>query len=203
MAPELKRTPGGSESENAQAQCPVCLSEEHTETSYFPCGHSVCTSCNATLLQRGFLSCPTCRTPRYGVSQAAVEHANQQRALQNQGQENGGADMAVGMTVSQVRERYRVLFFPDESQGSPFATLGRPRARPGGQNRTGRQEGQGQEVEEAAEVGAEEENGENGVNWENRTPGVRMRLDGPMADLVDGLLNPVNVTEFLARRQRV
>ena len=40
-------------------------------------------------------------------------------------------------------------------------------------------------------------------NRENRPPGVRMALDGPMEALVDGLLNPVNMQEFLARRQRV
>ena len=51
---------------------------------------------------------------------------------------------------------------------------------------------------------AEEGNGsESDGEAENRPPGVRMQLDGALADLVDGLLNPVDVPEFLARRQRV
>jgi len=128
MAPELKRGRGTHTRENAQAPCPVCFEEDVTERSHFPCGHSVCAACNATLLQRGFLACPTCRTPREGITQAAVDHANQQRTLQDQGREDGaGGEMgrAMGLTVSHAGERYRILFFPDESQGSPFATLGR------------------------------------------------------------------------------
>ena len=68
----------------------------------------------------------------------------------------------------------------------PYHT--RPSARRGAASE---QEGGGEEEEE-------EEEGE-GENQENRPPGVRMRLDPSMADLVDGLLNPVDVPEFLAR----
>ena len=224
----LRRGQGERARESAREPCPVCFEEQDvTERSYFQCGHSVCTSCNATLLQRGFLACPTCRTPREGVSQAAVDHANEQRTLQDQGDENGGAGAgtAMGLTVSHAGERYRILFFPDESQGSPFATLGRQDMggwpAPGGRGarpvrpmraartlrmippyhtRPSARRGAASEQEGVEEE--EEEEGE-GENQENRPPGVRMRLDPSMADLVDGLLNPVDVPEFLARRQRV
>ena len=219
MAPELKRGRGARARESAQAPCPVCFEEDVTERSHFPCGHSVCTACNATLLQRGFLACPTCRTPREGVSQAAVDHANQQRTLQDQGREDGGAGTPIGLTVSHAGERYRILFFPDESQGSPFATLGRQDMSgwpaPGGRgarpirpmrgahariappyHTRPSARGRAEQEEEAEEEGGEE-------NRENRPPGVRMALDPSMERLVDGLLNPVDVPEFLARRQRV
>ena len=231
----LRRARGSSEREHAQAPCPVCFEEDVTERSHFPCGHSVCSACNATLLQRGFLACPTCRTPREGVTQAAVDHANQQRTLQDQGEGNGGAGTPVGLTVSHAGERYRILFFPDESEGSPFATLGRQDMSgwpaPGGRGartvrpmraartlriappyhtrnasavRRGVRDGAGDAGGGGSEGEEEEEEQEEQEDQENRPPpGVRMRLDGPMADLVDGLLNPVDVPEFLARRQRV
>ena len=218
----LRRGQGERARESAREPCPVCFEETVTERSYFPCGHSVCISCNATLLQRGFLNCPTCRTPREGVSQAAVDHASQQRVLREQGGENGGAGTPIGLPVSHAGERYRIIFFPDESQGSPFATLGRQDMSglpaPGGRGaramrpmravrtlrlappyHTQRRSGRGQE--EAVEEEEEEEGGEG--NQENRPPGARIALDGPMEALVDGLLNPVDVPEFLARRQRV
>jgi len=197
----------------------VCFEEDVTERSHFPCGHSVCTACNATLLQRGFLACPTCRTPREGITQAAVDHANQQRTLQDQGREDGGGEMgrAMGLTVSHAGERYRILFFPDESQGNPFATLGRQDmggwpapggrgARPVRPMRAARtlRIAPPYHTRPSARRGAEEEEEEGeGENQENRPPGVRMALDPSMERLVDGLLNPVDVPEFLARRQRV
>lgn len=227
----------GRASEHAHAPCPVCFEENVTERSHFPCGHSVCTACNATLLQRGFLACPTCRTPREGITQAAVDHANEQRTLQDQGEENGGAGTgtapAIGMTVSHAGDRYRILFFPDASEGNPFATLGRQDMSgwpapggPGGRGarpmrlmraartlhiappyhtrhaRAGRRgERNGEGADGGGSEGEEQEDEEE--NRENRPPGVRMRLDGPMANLVNGLLNPVDLPEFLARRQRV
>jgi hypothetical protein len=216
----LRRGQGERARENAREPCPVCFDEDVTERAYFQCGHSVCSACNATLLQRGFLACPICRTPREGVSQAAVEHSNRERTRQNEADERGDGGMGIGLTVSHAGERYRILFFPDESEGSPFATLGRQDMSgwpaPGGRGARAmrpmraartlrlappyhmrRRSGRGQEEEEAGEVEEEEE------NRENRPPGVRMALDGPMEALVDGLLNPVNMQEFLARRQRV
>lgn len=163
------------------------------------------------MLQRGFLNCPTCRTPREGVTQAAVEHANQQRTLQDQEDERGDGGMGVGMTISHAGQRYRILFFPDESQGSPFATLGRQdmsgagpirpmraartlRTTPPYHTRPSARRGA---------VEAEEGNESESEGDENRPPGVPMRLDPSMERLIDGLLNPVDVPEFLARRQRV
>ncbi len=54
--------------------CPVCL--EAKDKQFFPCGHFVCSSCETEMARRGLLSCPTCRTPREGVSRAEVEQLN-------------------------------------------------------------------------------------------------------------------------------
>ena len=222
MAPGLSRTRGArAREEDGPAQCPVCFEENVTERAHFPCGHFVCADCNTSLLRRGFLACPTCRTPRDGVSEAAVEHANRERTRQNEEEERGDAGMGIGMTVSHAGQRYRILFFPDESHGSPFATLGRQDMggwpAPGGRGarplraaRTVRaappyhtRHAAPMARFRAERTEAEERDGSESEEEENRPPGVRMRLDGALADLVDGLLNPVDVPEFLARRQRV
>lgn len=186
----------------------MCFEEAVTERAHFPCGHSVCSACNATLLQRGFLACPTCRTPREGVSQAAVEHSNSERTRQNEADERGDGGMGVGMTISHAGQRYRVLFFPDESEGSPFATLDMSGARPMRPMRAARTlrmmpPYHARPSARRGAVEAEEGNESESEGDENRPPGVPMRLDPSMEALVDGLLSPVELPEFLARRARV
>ena len=63
------------------------------------------------MLERQFLSCPTCRTPREGVSPQQVEAANRSRAEQ-------------GNEPPQVARFAATIFFPDESGGAnPFGPL--------------------------------------------------------------------------------
>ena len=60
--------------------CPVCLDLLVTEHNFvFPCGHKVCSDCEDRLTARRFLSCPTCRTPREGVTPSEVDAANHAR----------------------------------------------------------------------------------------------------------------------------
>jgi len=182
-------------------------------------------------MQRGFLSCPTCRTPREGVSARQVEEANQQRAAEDAGNENG-----VHMTVAQGGAQYRILFFPDQSEGRPFvlnpngetraqvdealslarrhmqmlAVSGPPRRAlqplravrvrrsvpPYHNTQRPRRWGRAREAEEEGAQEGEEEQEEDEL-------GAPLRLDPPMEHLVDGLLSPVSVPDFLARRRRV
>ena len=58
-------------------ECPICL-EPFTKEDLsfaFGCIHGVCHSCDNALKNRGDLRCPTCRTPRNGVSSADAEAA--------------------------------------------------------------------------------------------------------------------------------
>ena len=147
MAPNLRAgrrsraSAGRGGGGTAAEPCPVCL-EPLTENQFrFPCGHGVCTGCNGRLAQRRFLSCPTCRTPREGVSERQVERANHARAREDQGVEEGEP-----LVVFAGGREFQVLFFPDESDGQhPFAPLGGPpgtlhEVRPGGGARRARTE---------------------------------------------------------------
>lgn len=62
--------------------CPVCF--EVKDNHFFPCGHFVCSACEAEMTRRGFLACPTCRTPRAGISQAEAERSNHTRVEETQ-----------------------------------------------------------------------------------------------------------------------
>jgi len=202
-----------------------------TEMSRFPCGHAVCARCDRTLMQRGFLSCPTCRTPREGVSARQVEEANQQRAAEDSGNENG-----VQMTIAQGGAQYQILFFPDQSEGRPFVLNpnGQTRAQVDDALRLARRHmrmiaaaetprralqplqavrvrrsvppyhtqrpRRRDRTREAEEEGAREGEGE---EQEEDELGAPLRLDPPMEHLVNGLLSPVSVPDFLARRRGV
>ena len=201
-----------------------------TEMSRFPCGHAVCARCDRTLVQRGFLSCPTCRTPREGVSARQVEEANQQRAAEDAGNENG-----VQMTVAQGGAQYQILFFPDQSEGRPFvlnpngetraqvddvlrlarrhmrliAAAGPPRralqplqavrvrrSAPPYHTQRPRRRGRAREAEREGSQEGEDDQEEDEL-------GAPLRLDPSMEHLVDGLLSPVSLRDFLARRRHV
>lgn len=246
--------------ESTDTPCPVCFEDlKRTECAHFPCGHAVCCDCNATLLQRGFLSCPTCRTPRAGTSQGDVDHANQQRTLNDLEQE--GAPM---LLVSSQGQQYQVLFFPDEANvfpnpflhvpnranttgvginmGSPardrsrlvprtmqahpyryrptsgllqryterdVRAMGRTLRRHTPGDGTNHEHGyydQGYEYGYVSETDDADEEAE-----ANRGAGVRVTtstntpvtLDSAMSALVQGLLQPIDVPDFLARRRNV
>ena len=174
---------------DAEAACPVCM--EHTEDNRFcfPCGHWICDGCNQQMLQRNFLACPTCRTPREGVSQRQVDAANRARTEQYAEQ-----DGAQSLVLRAGGQELRVMFFPDESEGAnPFGPLGHPgRSR----NATDDDHMLAQVIEAASAVQSVLPH-----LAQSSEPGLR--LEGPMRELVDRLLRPSTMEEFLAQREAV
>ena len=197
MAPDLRSDQRGREDHEA---CPVCFDElPRTKMAHFPCGHAVCTRCDRSLRQREFLFCPTCRTPREGVSAEQVELSNQRRVQDDTQNENG-----IQVTAAQRNVQYRILFFPDESHGTPlvFSRALRPlrnvrirRSVPPHHRRESRDRSRDRGDGEGE---GEEQEGEGGQNVN-----APVLLDSAIASLVDGLMTPVSVDEFLARRRRV
>ena len=193
----------GSNPVDEEAQgCPVCL-EPLTEDQFrFPCGHGVCGGCNARLEQRDFLSCPTCRTPREGVSQRQVDRANRARARSDYDDEHQLVVFAGG-------REYEVLFFPDESDGqNPFHHLQGPpfmlhEVRPDGVRRARGEEAPDPEQQQAALQAAEAALAadEAGHGMGTRQRSQRLTLRGPVRDLVDALTRPTTMQEFLAHRE--
>ena len=178
----------------------MCLEPLTKDQFRFPCGHGVCTGCNGRLSQRNFLSCPTCRTPREGVSQRQVDSANHARARDDRDSEHQLVVFAGG-------REYQVLFFPDESDGQhPFAPLEGPpgtlhEVRP---PRTASEQAEQAEHETALQVAealldAYEEDRE----VLGRRGSRRLTIQGPMRDLVNALTQPTSVEQFLAHRDRV
>ena len=196
------RSAGSSGCGGGPDPCPVCL-EALTEDQFrFPCGHGVCSDCERRLATRNFLSCPTCRTPREGVSQRQVDRANHARARSEQ-----EADTEHELVVFAGGRRFQVLFFPDESEGQhPFGPLdgsGGPQLRARNVLRRGANvlthadaAEQAVALRVAEDMLAEDElSGAQGSE--------RLTLHGPMRELVDALTRPISVPEFLAQRERL
>ena len=208
-----KRKGGGNNERSggraAADPCPVCL-EALTEDQFrFPCGHGVCGGCEQRLASHNFLSCPTCRTPRQGVSQDEVERANTARALLDTQHDE--------LVVFAGGRQFQVLFFPDETEGQhPFGPLmgGGPLTRPheAAHSRNVRSRHHGaadaatQEAAlaaaEAALVADEARHGPLG-SGNARVTGAQLTLRGPLRDLVESLMRPTSMPEFLAQRERV
>ena len=147
----------------------------------FPCGHGICTECNDKMIARRFLACPTCRTPREGVSQHQVDAANDARVARHAAQEGGG-------------QQVQFIFFPDESQGAdPFRSLLQPGAP---QNESADDFLLAQATEAASVVRSV-------LPHLAETSGPVLRLSGPLRALVDRLLTPGSMEEFLAQRETV
>ena len=172
---------------------------EHTKRDWFsfPCGHSICAECNDKMISHRFLSCPTCRTPREGVSERQVEAANQARVDMHAREDGAWDDQLPGVG------RYGpTMFFPDESGGAnPFGVLtraiGSPLSEPSVQHRAPEDDD-----EALAQILQAEEMV--GVHLPlTRTTSVRTSVHGPMRDLVDRLLSPAPISEFLAQREVV
>ena len=197
---------GGGEAPREGADpCPVCL-EALTEDQFrFPCGHGVCSECERRLATRNFLSCPTCRTPREGVSQHEVEHANRDRAQQDMGDDQ--------LVIYAGGHHFEVLFFPDESEGAhPFGPLGsnipQTRARGALRRRGAALAGPAEQAnpaeQEAALQAAEDVLAGDARNLQALRPnGERLTLYGPMGELVEALTRPTSIQEFLAQRERL
>ena len=187
MAPGLRERGGASAEERS---CPVCMEHTKNEWFHFPCGHSICEECNGQMLARRFLACPTCRTPREGVSQRQVDLANQARV-----------DVDDDAERVQAGRYASTIFFPDESGGAnPFGSLvqaiGSPlSAAPSALTPEEEDEALAQVLQAEEMVG---------VHLPlTRTTSVRSSVHGPMRDLVDRLLSPAPISEFLAQREVV
>ena len=185
----------GRASGREERTCPVCM--EHTKNNWFsfPCGHSICAECDEKMLARRFLSCPTCRTPREGVSQRQVEAANQARVDMHAREDDGWVEDRPGVG------RYGpMMFFPDESGGAnPFGVLtnaiGSPLSAPSAPMPEDEDEALAQILQAEEMVGVHLPLA--------RATSVRTAVHGPMRDLVDRLLSPAPISEFLAQREVV
>ena len=198
MAPGLRgrarRSARGREERDEELACPVCM--EHTKNHWFsfPCGHSICEDCNNQMLARRFLSCPTCRTPREGVSQRQVEAANQARVDMHAHEDGWEED------TPRVGRYGPIMFFPDESGGAnPFGVLtnaiGSPVSAPSAPMPENEDEALAQILQAEEMVGVHLPLA--------RATSVRTAVHGPMRDLVDRLLSPAPISEFLAQREVV
>jgi hypothetical protein len=166
---------------------------ERTESDRFcfPCGHWICAPCDSRMLANGFLACPTCRTPRAGVSQGQVDAANHARVERHAAQDGGRS-----LVLRSGNREVRVLFFPDESQGAnPFGVLEAAPAPPardtGAENRL-----LAQAVEAASAL-------QSALPHLNALIDPLLQLDEPMQELVQQLLEPGTVQGFLAQREAV
>ena len=178
-----------AEAVGEERSCPVCM--EHTKDNWFsfPCGHSICDECNGKMLARRFLACPTCRTPREGVSQQQVELANQARV-----------DVDDDDDRVQAGRYGSTIFFPDESGGAhPFGSLvhgiGRPLSAPSVPTPEEEDEALAQVLQ------AEEVVGQHLPL--TRVTAARLAVRGPMRELMDSLMAPGTMEDFLAQREVV
>ena len=186
-----KALSGGSADERA---CPICMEGTEGNRFCFPCGHWICAPCNEEMLRHSFLSCPTCRTPREGVSQQQVEMANDARVARHAQQEGGGGG-GQWLSLRMRGPEMQVMFFPDESNGAnPFASL----VQPGEEARDPTADDflLAQAVEAAAVV-------HSALPHLAESSGPMLRLNGSMRALVDQLLTPGTVRDFLAQREVV
>lgn len=204
MAPNLRTRSGRSHhrsaARGAERSCPVCMEGPPTEQDWFcfPCGHGICVKCNEQMIARRFLACPTCRTPREGVSEHQVQAANQARADGDAFRDGGWEENSVPNAGWQEA----TVFFPDESGGAnPFGPLsqamGAPVRTPFASIHTPEDDDEAlAQVLQAQEMV--------GVHLpQTQTTSARTVVSGPMRDLVDRLLSPAPISEFLAHRALV
>jgi len=179
----------GGYTRDEERDCPVCMERTKDDWFAFPCGHSICAECNGKMLERQFLSCPTCRTPREGVSPQQVEAANRSRAEE-------------GNEPPQVARFAATIFFPDESGGAnPFGPLTHHDPSAAVAMLT---EGEPPEDDDEALAQVLQAQEVVGVRLPlTRTISVRDSVHGPMRELVDRLLSPAPLQEFLAQREIV
>lgn len=192
MATALRgKRKAASEPQTEACTCPICMERTENDRFCFPCGHWICAPCDSRMLANGFLACPTCRTPREGVSQGQVDAANNERVERHAAQDGGRS-----LVLRSGNREVRVLFFPDESQGAnPFGVLEAAPAAPardaGAEDRL-----LAQAVEAASAL-------ESALPHLNALIDPLLQLDEPMQELVQQLLEPGTVQGFLAQREAV
>lgn len=185
----------------AERSCPVCLEAAAlTEHDWFcfPCGHGVCLKCNEQMVARSFLFCPTCRTPREGVNQQQVQAANQLRADADAFRDNSWEENV----VPNARRYEATVFFRDESGGAnPFGPLSQAIGAP---IRTPFALATAPEDDDEALAQVLQAEEMVSVHLPHtQTTSARSAVSGPMRDLVDRLLSPAPIAEFLAQRALV
>ncbi len=172
--------------------CPVCM--EHTKDEWFgfPCGHLICGDCNDKMIAHRFLSCPTCRTPREGVSQRQVDSANQSRAQIHSEEDSWQPVNAGGRS-------FQTLFFPDETGGAhPFhSLLTARREHPPLTGSVSMDESLAQVLQAEEMVGV----GLPLTRMTSASASARVTVHGPMRGLLNRLLSPGTIAEFLAQRE--
>ena len=107
------------------AECPVCFeafASGHNSLrsrSLWPCGHAVCRECDRRMSGNGLHRCPTCRTPREGMSSQAAALAAQTAALAQRAREaaaaNGGYPTGVQSVLTHGGRNYEVIFFASQA----------------------------------------------------------------------------------------
>lgn len=181
-------------------ECPVCMSAMGSATFAFPCGHCVCTDCDIKLQERGFYACPTCRQPREGVTRAQVDAAASARVQRDQLSEQ--LHMSPAGPASFIEHNghtYQVVFLRDESDTArPFDVL---RTVDGGfEQATERGAGGHRRVGVGQEpVVIDLTNDDSGVESRVVDNGRGLVLSGPLAQMVEELLQPSHLPDFLRR----
>jgi len=173
------------------------------QTFAFPCGHCVCTGCDAKLQERGFYACPTCREPREGLTRAQVDAAATARVRRDELSEylpSGVGLQGPSSFVEHNGHTYQVVFLRDEaSSARPFDVLrtigvdgvldeNAVERGAGGHRRVG--PGQGPVVIDLTGDDA---------NMAARVQNEGMVLSGPLAQMVEEMLQPTTLPEFLRR----
>ena len=173
------------------------------QTFAFPCGHCVCTGCDAKLQERGFYACPTCREPREGLTRAQVDAAATARVRRDELSEylpSGAGFQGPSSFVEHNGHTYQVVFLRDEaSSARPFdvlRTIGvdgvldatTVERGAGGHRRVG--PGQGPVVIDLTGDDAD---------MAARVQNEGIVLSGPLAQMVEEMLQPTTLPDFLRR----
>ena len=186
-------------------ECPVCMNALGAQTFAFPCGHCVCSGCDVQLQQRGFYACPTCREPREGVTRAQVDAAATARVRRDELSEylpSGAGFQGPSSFVEHNGHTYQVVFLRDEASAArPFDVLRTigvdgvldenvppSEQGAGGHRRVG--PGQGPVVIDLTDDDSP---------VATRVHNEGMVLSGPLAQMVEEMLQPTTLPDFLRR----
>jgi hypothetical protein len=212
----MRRTRGGRQMAPAPApapadepdadECPVCMTAydpaEGRPRVRFPCGHTVCAACDARMRDRAFHTCPTCRTPREGVTRAQADLAAQSRVLADQARERSENPSAAGVSgvVEHNGNQYEILFFASQAEGDPFDVL-RTVAPPARSRRFRIDDGDHPRFHQPVDALDEEEQVEELQRQQGPPPAEAVELGGPLGALVHELMQPGDLSTFLARHE--
>ena len=105
------------------AECPfargLCIRTQLPPLALPWRGHAVCRECDRRMSGNGLHRCPTCRTPREGMSSQAAALAAQTAALAQRAREaaaaNGGHPTGVQSVLTHAGRNYEVIFFASQA----------------------------------------------------------------------------------------